>query len=663
MDERILIERSNCNNRGGKKPYRLLILLGVFCLVFISCKKVTPLEYALGLAGENRPELEKVLEHYAGDSLKYEAARFLIENMPYHYYYTGEELDYKRQYYKLLTETSNWGGVVADSLDREVPSKNFKETLFKCDIEEVEFDYLVSNIEWAFKVREEQPWGKNVSFEDFCEYILPYRIGDEDIAYWREDVYSRYNPLLDSIRGLPEAEDPLFVSQVLFDSLRKVPIYFCNHAYYGHRVGPKLSEWLSGDCLEITDAGTYIFRALGLPSSCESMLIRGDSNVPHHWNFTIDKEGNPYYFSLAYSDTEMIPTKKYPHPKGKVYRESFSLNTDLAKMQMERTDIHSRFRYPKMKDVTGEYTPIELSVDFPIEQLCEDIKKGEVIYLCQSSRQQWYPVGITSYEKKRLLFQNIEANIVYTLAVYENNILSVISDPFYMNKDSILHLYSPKKNTIDIALYHKYRLDFGFRNKLEKGVFEASNTRDFRQKDTLFMITSRPNRLNSIVTLNTDKQYQYVRYYGPENGYCNIAEVAFWDDKGSLLTGKVIGTSNREDKRATHEYTNVFDGDPNTSFDYYLPTGGWAGLDLGQPKSIGKLSYTPRNRDNYIRVGNTYELFYFQDWSWQSAGICVADSDSIIFNVPENTLLYLKNHTGGSDERIFGIENGNQRFW
>ena len=41
---------------------------------------------------------------------------------------------------------------------------------------------LVSNIEWAFKVWREQPWGKNVSFEQFCEYILPYRIGNEGIG-------------------------------------------------------------------------------------------------------------------------------------------------------------------------------------------------------------------------------------------------------------------------------------------------------------------------------------------------------------------------------------------------------------------------------------------------------------------------------------------------
>lgn len=55
--------------------------------------------------------------------------------------------------------------------------------------------------------------GKECLFDDFCEFILPYKIGDEPLTEWREQLYNRYNPLLDSIRYLPEAEDPLFVAQ------------------------------------------------------------------------------------------------------------------------------------------------------------------------------------------------------------------------------------------------------------------------------------------------------------------------------------------------------------------------------------------------------------------------------------------------------------------
>lgn len=69
------------------------------------------------------------------------------------------------------------------------------------------------------------------------------------------------------------------------------------------------------------------------------------------------------------------------------------------------------------------------------------------------------------------------------------------------------------------------------------------------------------------------------------------------------MQGKVIGTPNGQNGDGKHDYRNVYDGDPYTSFDYYQPTGGWAGLDLGRPCLIRKIIFTPRNRDNYVREG------------------------------------------------------------
>jgi hypothetical protein len=75
-----------------KYCYLVILILGS-CLL-ISCKKYSPLDKALIFAEENRTELEKVLEYYSlnkSDSLKYKAACYLIENMPYHFTYGGAE--------------------------------------------------------------------------------------------------------------------------------------------------------------------------------------------------------------------------------------------------------------------------------------------------------------------------------------------------------------------------------------------------------------------------------------------------------------------------------------------------------------------------------------------------------------------------------------------
>ena len=88
-----------------------------------------------------------------------------------------------------------------------------------------------------------------------------------------------------------------------------------------------------------------------------------------------------------------------------------------------------------------------------------------------------------------------------------------------------------------------------------------------------------------------------------------------------------------------------------------------AGLDLGKSYRVSKAIYTPRNDVSFIYKDNIYELFYWDKGCWNSLGRQTAVADSLVYTVPQNALLYLKNHTTGNDERIFEYENGKQIFW
>ena len=184
-----------------------ILLIGVLLLGSCSHKESPSyLEQVLQLAGENRVELEKVLHFYKqnpADSLKYKAAVFLIENMPYYYYFEGEQLDNYQAYYQALHnhkgKRSIEPSVILDSIVELYGSFSRNSLEVKYDLLEIDSAYLCNNIEWSFKVWQEQPWGENVSFGDFCEYILPYRIGDEKLAYWKQEYYERYNYLLASL--------------------------------------------------------------------------------------------------------------------------------------------------------------------------------------------------------------------------------------------------------------------------------------------------------------------------------------------------------------------------------------------------------------------------------------------------------------------------------
>lgn len=70
----------------------------LFLVLLFSCQssEEKQLEKVLTLSGNNRPELEKVLEHYKeneADSLKLRAAKFLIMNMPGHQSYIGKDIE------------------------------------------------------------------------------------------------------------------------------------------------------------------------------------------------------------------------------------------------------------------------------------------------------------------------------------------------------------------------------------------------------------------------------------------------------------------------------------------------------------------------------------------------------------------------------------------
>jgi len=85
----------------------IILCFSCFLSCFSSCQRYdSQLEEALILAKENRGELEKSLAFYEEDSLKLEAAKFLIKNMPGHYSY--REVDGIEKYYDDVGSVLNY---------------------------------------------------------------------------------------------------------------------------------------------------------------------------------------------------------------------------------------------------------------------------------------------------------------------------------------------------------------------------------------------------------------------------------------------------------------------------------------------------------------------------------------------------------------------------
>ncbi|MFT0319111.1 transglutaminase domain-containing protein [Bacteroides thetaiotaomicron] len=654
----------------------LIVALGSFIIKKMIYREeyASSLEVALRAAKSNRSELEKVLHHYQrtpDDSLKYKAARYLIENMPFYSYSVGEQLNNYKLYYLWLKEGKGKSPEeVADSVKKVFGP--IGSTIRKRDILEIDSAYLCNNIEWAFKVWQEQPWGKNISFDCFCEYILPYRIDDEALAYWREIYYEKYNSLLDSLRisNTLDKEDPVVAASYLIERLPNKEHIFTSvtPTAFGH-IGPEYVQYLSGSCREVTDFGVYLFKALGIPCAIDFIPMSGSGSAGHFWLVTWDKNGEDY--KMDFPEPLQLVRKSWWYVmdmSAKMYRYTFSVNRELYEsMAIYGEELYPFWRLPKFKDVTHGYAQYyKKEMKIPSEQIYKEKCDGKIAYLCLSSRDSWIPVDWTEYDRNNLVFRNLKKSSMMRVATYENGSLHFVTDPFivdgWTNKS---HYYSAGGEKQDVVLYAKSNIDTEnlFRDRMIGGVFEGSNRADFADKDTLFLIQSKPYRLRTVVKSWSDKKYRYLRYVGPENASCNVAEIAFYEPNDTIaLKGKVLGTPGCSQQDGSHEYTNAFDGKTWTSFDYIEPTGGWTGLDAGKEVQVDRIVYTPRNRDNYIRPGDTFELFYC-DGDWKSAGMMIATTDSLVYrNIPKDVLLLLRNHTRGVDERIFVYENGTQAW-
>lgn len=646
-----------------------------YCIIIfttISCSRYpTDVENALKLAGKNRPELEKVLFHYneyQKDSLKYKAACFLIANMPYYNYYEGKILDqYLGIFESLALHKQSPQDIINTFTNKYGRFSRFKLQK-KEDVQNVSCAYLIQNIEWSFRLWQEQPWGRNIGFDDFCEFILPYKIGDEPPTEWRQVFYEKYNHLLDSLRNSPDASDPFVAAYTIIQSLCNEEKHFTAILPDLPHVGPHiLDKWRSGSCRDLTDLTIYILRSLGIVCGVDFLPILSLADTGHLWVFVLDKSGKT--FTSDFLECNMLPSDKVRNYTPKVYRKTFSINKHLvSKMNSIDKSVHPFFTHPMFIDVTSLYTgrnPIK-SVFIPDNKFYTKNVSKKIAYLCVPRKMDWQPIDWSIFNVSGIRFENVKVNTVFRIATWENNELLFKTEPFIVDTLGIHHFLKTESIEERVTLYSKYNPDVEFFTlRMINGVFEGSNEPSFESSETLFIVKNEPIRLLNRVQTHARQKYKYLRYKGRDNSYCDVAEISFFEhtDDSIPLSGIVIGTPNLIGYSDRNDYEKAVDGNPYTSFHYKEPSGGWVGLELEKPVCINKIIYTPRNRDNFVREGDIYELYYLNN-EWVSLGKMTAISDSLLYDhVPTKTLLFLKNHTRGVEERPFTYENGQQVWW
>lgn len=646
---------------------RVLICYVCLCGLLISCQMQTVLpgmEETLSKAGNNRKELFLVLRHYESqdDSLRLRAAQFLLENMADKGYLTGRSIEEYYNFidsiYQIKQEEYDIPYIYATFRQQ---AKYLKENpVLNWDVQTLSADYLIQNIDEAFAVWN-RPWNRHLTFEEFCEWILPYRVGTEIPEAWRTLYRERFEPLLmnDSIRTAQQA------CKVINDELIKLPIHIATQSAMGICIRPStLINIKFGLCGDYANLAVYAMRACGIPVGVETIPHWGDGNQGHVFNVVYDNDGTCHDFSGAEQnpDEHLI---RFRHKIPKVYQRTFGKYPGSLAMLHGNEDIPQFFQDAYRKDVTAHYPFIgakDITVDL------QQAPDRRFAYLCVFDPRGWTPIAWGTVKGRQAEFRAIGPNIVYHAALYTDGRLQLTGDPFLLDTLGNITRFSPQKECIAYTLERKNpeAANLAFLPPLMPGSrFQGADKADFSDAVTLHIIQGIPEFKYTTVASESRRPVKYVRYQSSDKTWGNMAEVEFYAEGSDVpLSGNVIGSYLPSRYYPRNGAEKLFDGDP-LSFFHTDDTLSWGGLELAQPVVIDRIRYLIRNDDNGIRRGHEYELFYMKEGAWVSLGKQTATEDDRLLydNIPQGALLWLRDYTRGVEERIFEINEEKQVIW
>lgn len=662
-------------------PFRCTInLLNVFLLntslmlMIVSCDNSRHLNQALRYAGDNKIELEKVLNHYSKDAEKLAAARFLIENMPAHYSYRGDDI---KRYYELANKVliSDLTPIQQrDSLrnfcENEIPNLD-KRTI--SDVKIITSKFLIHNIDQAFDKWKNCPWAKHLSFDEFCEWILPYKVVEfQELDYWRDTLQMYFSDGLTKMIPDDVEYNTCFktLDIVRNELLRKIKPYgMYTKAGYPLLSASLLPKQTFGRCEDYVNLGVMTYRSMGLPAIIDETPFWGRYRAGHTWYTILGDRGQelPSEWDLgSVPGWQFFPFERIP----KVFRSTYAVNKNIVKYRK-----HSKYKYPFpvcIKDVTEKYMRptdivVEIMKDPKTDRKIKVKEKYAYIATFNGHATDWSIVDFGYIKKGKATFHKMGRNILYIALGFNGRSLVPITKPFILQKDgSVNYIHTDIDSLRSINIRRKYYQSTNVvdkRRRILEAQIQYANQADFSDAVTVF--TVKTELLPDKIKIETDKPHRYWRYLSADGTYGSIAELGFFGQDTTYLTGIPIGSVS-----STSELRKLaFDNNWLTNFETESansPNGAWVGLDFGEPRVVKFVRIVPRGDENDILPGDEYELKYWNDNNnWISLGTRTADDNSLHYDsIPSGALLWLSNHTRGWDERPFLIdEYGNVEWW
>ncbi len=448
------------------------------------------------------------------DSLKLKALDFIIKNLPFQYHYGSVTLS---RYDSVLLANSNRNEYYLKStLDSLIMIYGNNIKLVN-DSKVITSHYLINNIDAAFKSWEYNWDGTKLCFNDFCEYILPYKLENEKPEYWRQSLINEFKEVYDSLGKKPNT---IFeATGIVNERLNSFKVSFD----YDHPIdlGYNKSKLLSiGSCYMGTKIVAFPLRAIGIPVVID-YAYWGNRSMVHYWNAIIYKN-KPYPFDAIDSKIgdykiRFTGENKILRKLPKVFRKTFSAQKNsLQILNNNSEEIPINLSNIRVKDVTCDYIPVS---DIEL-RLSSSFNGKRFSYLCVFDNKNWIPVWWGKIVNNRVEFKNMGRDIVYLPCLIKNSKLSFIGNPIILDeKGKTIELNANLNLKSVIPIDRKYPEDIS--NEIEVGdMYELLYWKDGWQslgiqkatKKILYFRNAPDNALFWIRDLSKGKQERIFTY-------------------------------------------------------------------------------------------------------------------------------------------------------
>ncbi len=163
------------------------------------------------------------------------------------------------------------------------------------DLQELDSDYILENLRYAFKAREEFIWCSSLPDEIFFNEVLPYANINESRDNWRKDFYELFSPLVKDCDNIFDAIDSINqnimeIVRVEYNTARLKADQSC---YESMEIG-------MASCSGLSILLVNAFRAVGIPARFAGTPMWTNMRGNHSWvEVWIDGE---WYFTEYYPD-------------------------------------------------------------------------------------------------------------------------------------------------------------------------------------------------------------------------------------------------------------------------------------------------------------------------------------------------------------------------